>query len=43
MQAMANEVKGSRYEVLDPCGHISPMERPADFLRLLNEFAAKQN
>jgi 3-oxoadipate enol-lactonase len=40
MQAMAGEVKGSRCEVLDPCGHISPMQRPQDFVRLLNGFAA---
>ena len=41
MQAMAHEVNGSRCEVLDPCGHISPMERPDDFVRLLFEFAAQ--
>jgi 3-oxoadipate enol-lactonase len=39
MLAMAQEVKGSRCEVLDPCGHISPMERAADFVRLLKELA----
>lgn len=39
MLAMAQEVKGSRCEVLDPCGHISPMERAADFVRLLKGFA----
>jgi len=42
MQAMATEVKGSRCEVLDPCGHISPMQRPQDFVRLLNGFAAQR-
>ncbi len=41
MQAMATEVKGSRCEVLDPCGHISPMQRPQDFVRLLRDFAAQ--
>ena len=41
MQAMAQEVQGSRCEVLDPCGHISPMQRPQDFVRLLSAFAAK--
>jgi 3-oxoadipate enol-lactonase len=39
MLAMAQEVKGSRCEVLDPCGHISPMERADDFVRLLKGFA----
>ncbi len=41
MQAMAAEVKGSRCEVLDPCGHISPMQRPQDIVRLLRDFAAQ--
>ena len=41
MQAMAQEVQGSRCEVLDPCGHISPMQRPQDFVRLLSAFAAQ--
>ncbi len=41
MQDMAAEVKGSRCEVLDPCGHISPMQRPQDFVRLLRDFAAQ--
>lgn len=40
MQAMAAEVKGSRCVVLDPCGHISPMQRPQDFVRTLNDFIA---
>ena len=42
MQAMSTEVKGSHCEVLDPCGHISPMQRPEDFVRLLNGFAAQR-
>ncbi|MDI9331823.1 MAG: alpha/beta fold hydrolase [Alphaproteobacteria bacterium] len=41
MQAMSTEVKGSRCEVLDPCGHISPMQRPDDFVRLLQDFATR--
>ena len=41
MQAMAGEAKGSRCVVLDPCGHISPMQRPQDFVRYLTDFIAQ--
>jgi 3-oxoadipate enol-lactonase len=41
MQAMANEVKGSQYQLLDPCGHISPMQCPQEFVRALTGFAAQ--
>lgn len=38
MNAMAAEVAGSRCEILDPCGHISSMQRPQDMLRLFFAF-----
>lgn len=41
MQAMADEVRGSRCVVLDPCGHISPMQRPQEFVRYLSDFIAQ--
>ncbi len=41
MQAMAGEVKGSRCVVMDPCGHISPMQCPQDFVRHLTDFIAQ--
>jgi 3-oxoadipate enol-lactonase len=38
MGSMAALIAGSQLEVLDPCGHISPMQRPDDYARLLNQF-----
>lgn len=34
MQAMADRVPGSRFEVLDPCGHLSSIQRPQDLVAL---------
>jgi 3-oxoadipate enol-lactonase len=38
MGSMAALIPGSQLEVLDPCGHISPMQRPEDYARLLTQF-----
>ncbi len=38
MGSMAALIPGARLEVLDPCGHISPMQRPQDYARLLLDF-----
>ena len=38
MGGMAALIPGARLEVLDPCGHISPMQRPDDYARLLTAF-----
>jgi pimeloyl-ACP methyl ester carboxylesterase len=37
-ERLAREVAGARLEVLDPCGHVPQEERPADVLRLIEEF-----
>jgi len=39
MQAMADAIPGSRLEVLDPCGHLSSVQRPADLASLIDAFA----
>ncbi|MFM9992547.1 MAG: alpha/beta fold hydrolase [Burkholderiaceae bacterium] len=38
MELMAEQIKGSQLEVLDPCGHISSAQRPDDFVRILKKF-----
>ena len=38
MELMAQQIKGSQLEVLDPCGHISSAQRPDDFVRILKKF-----
>jgi pimeloyl-ACP methyl ester carboxylesterase len=38
MGSMAALIPGGQLEVLDPCGHISPMQRPEDYARLLTQF-----
>jgi len=38
MGSMAALIPGSQLEVLDPCGHISPMQCPEDYARLLMQF-----
>lgn len=40
MQAMADAIPGSRLEVLDPCGHLSSVQRPADLAALIERFVA---
>ena len=38
MQGMAQAIPGSRLEVLDPCGHLSSVQRPADLAALIRGF-----
>jgi 3-oxoadipate enol-lactonase len=38
LQLMADQVKGSQVTVLDPCGHISSMQRPEEFVKLVQGF-----
>lgn len=38
MRAMADAIPGSRLEVLDPCGHLSSVQRPADLAALIEGF-----
>jgi 3-oxoadipate enol-lactonase len=39
LQLMADQIKGSQMTVLDPCGHISAMQRPDEFVKLVQGFA----
>ena len=39
LQLMADQIKGSQVAVLDPCGHISAMQRPDEFVKLIQGFA----
>jgi len=39
LRLIADQIQGSQMEVLDPCGHISPMQRPDDFVKLVQRFA----
>ena len=39
LQLMADQIKGSEIAVLDPCGHISAMQRPDKFVKLVQGFA----
>jgi len=36
---MADQIKGSQVVILDPCGHISSMQRPEEFVKLVQGFA----
>ena len=38
MQAMASAIEGARLEVLDPCGHLSAVQRPDELAALLDWF-----
>jgi len=40
MQAMAQAIGGARCEVLDPCGHLSSIQRPAELAALITTFIA---
>jgi len=40
MQGMAQAIPGARLEVLDPCGHLSSVQRPADLASLIDGFVA---
>ena len=39
MQLIADQIKASQLIVLDPCGHISSMQRPEEFVKLVQGFA----
>lgn len=43
MQAMADAIPGSRLEVLDPCGHLSSVQRPADLASLIDAFVSSRS
>ena len=38
LRAMAAEIRGSRVEILEHAGHVSPLERPAAFNHVVSEF-----
>ena len=38
LRAMAAEIPGSRVEILEQAGHVSPLERPAAFNHVVSEF-----
>ena len=38
MQAMQKAIAGSHLEVLDPCGHLSSVQRPDDLAALIEQF-----
>jgi 3-oxoadipate enol-lactonase len=38
LRAMAAEIPGSRVEILEQAGHLSPLERPAAFNHVVSEF-----
>ncbi len=40
MQGMAQAIPGARLEVLDPCGHLSSVQRPADLAALIDGFVS---
>ncbi|MEY2781863.1 MAG: hypothetical protein RL307_1567 [Pseudomonadota bacterium] len=42
MQLMAERVKGARFEVFDPCGHLSCIERPTDLVNLFLNWSGQQ-
>ncbi|MDH5178742.1 MAG: alpha/beta hydrolase [Gammaproteobacteria bacterium] len=40
MERLAASVKGSRYEVLEQCGHVPEEEKPAEVVKLIREFVS---
>ncbi len=42
MEEMAKEVKNSRFEVIKDCGHLTPMENPEKFNRVLKSFLEEE-
>jgi 3-oxoadipate enol-lactonase len=43
MQGMAQAIPGARLEVLDPCGHLSSVQRPADLASLIDGFISSRS
>ncbi len=41
MQEMARYLKGARFQLIDDCGHLSPLEQPQVVNQLLREFLRK--
>jgi pimeloyl-ACP methyl ester carboxylesterase len=41
MQAMAAKIRGCHFEVIEHAGHLSPLEQPAAFERVLVSFLAR--
>jgi 3-oxoadipate enol-lactonase len=40
LEALAKAIPGSRLELLESCGHVCPVERPAAFNHVISEFLA---
>ncbi len=43
MQGMAQAIAGARLEVLDPCGHLSAVQRPAELAALIDSFIVSRS
>ena len=43
MQGMADAIPNARLEVLDPCGHLSSVQRPADLASLIDGFVSSRS
>ncbi len=43
MQGMAQAIPGAALEVLDPCGHLSAVQRPAALAALIDGFIASRS
>ncbi|HMS78454.1 MAG TPA: alpha/beta fold hydrolase [Burkholderiaceae bacterium] len=41
MRGMADAIPDARLEVLDPCGHLSPVQRPAELTALIDGFLTR--
>jgi pimeloyl-ACP methyl ester carboxylesterase len=42
MERMAQKIPGAEYVCLDGCGHLGPIEQPAEFNRVLGDFLARR-
>jgi pimeloyl-ACP methyl ester carboxylesterase len=40
-EAYANAIRGAELKVLDRCGHAPQLERPAEFVALVDEFLSR--
>ncbi len=43
MKGMADAIPNARLEVLDPCGHLSSVQRPADLASLIDGFVSSRS